>query len=69
MRKDTKVKTEQLTSKQQRDRLILNLRMTGVTLGEVAELIGMTREEVRQVELKEMARRAMDPRVVRGSDQ
>lgn len=48
-----------LTSKQQRDRLILNLRMTGVTLGEVAELCEMTREEVRQVEMREMARRRM----------
>jgi hypothetical protein len=48
---------EQLTSKQQRDRLILNLRMTGVSLAEVAELIGMSREEVRQAELKEAERR------------
>lgn len=53
-----------LTSKQQRDRLILNLRMTGVTLGEVAELCEMTREEVRQAEMREMARRRIDARVV-----
>jgi hypothetical protein len=48
---------EQLTSKQQRDRLIFSLRMTGVSLAEVAELIGMSREEVRQAEVKEAKRR------------
>ena len=53
-----------LTSKQQRDRLILNLRMKGATLAEVAELIEMTREEVRQVELKEIARREIPTAVV-----
>ena len=62
------MKTEELTSKQQRDRLILNLRLTGVTLGEVAELIGMSREEVRRAELKEMARRKMDARLVQGEN-
>lgn len=53
-----------LTSKQQRDRLILNLRMKGATLAEVAELIEMSREEVRKVELQEIARREIPTAVV-----
>jgi DNA-directed RNA polymerase sigma subunit (sigma70/sigma32) len=54
------METTELTSKQQRDRLILAYRRTGVTLGEVADLIGMTREAVRQAEAREMARERAD---------
>lgn len=56
---------EQLTSKQQRDRLILALRMRGATLDEVANLIKSPKEEVRQAEAKEMSRKRDEAKEVR----
>lgn len=55
----------ELTSKQQRDRLVIALRMRGATLDEVAELIEMPKEQVRQVEAKEMSRLRDEAKKVR----